>query len=103
MTKRTTILLWIVCLLSVGLASGAVYTFRTIAMYSQVCDDDLHGFPGLLQTVGFVPHGKCKALPTGACRLPQACEVNGKEGHCVTEIIRNRKVCICVPNKHSRP
>jgi hypothetical protein len=98
MRKRSIILLCIICLLGVGLASGAVFTLRTIAMYSQVCSDNLHGFPGLLQAAGFVPGGACKVNAAGACLSSQACVVNGKRGHCDHQRKGTQNFCICIPN-----
>lgn len=98
--KKRTILLCILCLLAVGLASGAVFTLKTIALYSQVCDDNLQGFPGLLQAAGFVPNGRCKVSSTGACITAQACVVNGVKGNCRTQGKPTR--CVCIPNKVSK-
>src|SRR5437868_1287331 len=98
--KKRTILLCIICLLAVGLASGAVFTLNTIAMYSQVCADNLQGFPGLLQGAGFIPKGPCKVSPNGACSTSQACEVNGVKGNCRTQ--GKPTICVCIPNKASK-
>ena len=95
MKKRITTLVCIACL-SVGLASGAAFTLRTIALYSGACND-LDGFAGLLQSAGFVPRGKCKTDIHGACVTPQACVVNGVKGHCVSEVVNHKTYCICKP------
>ena len=101
MRIRRTVLVSVICLFSLGAASGAVFTLRTIAMFSGACDK-LDGFPGLLQSAGFVPGGKCRTTVKGVCIVPQACEVNGKTGHCVKEVYNYKTYCVCKPNA-SRP
>ena len=71
------------CLLGVlflGLSSGAVLVARTINEYSGACEK-LNGFPGMLQSAGFVPIGNCKFIK-GKCPGPkqEQCVVNGKPG-----------------------
>ena len=99
MRTRRMILISVICLLSLGAASGAAFTLRTIAMYSGACES-LGGFPGLLQSAGFVPTGNCK-LKGGECSTA-ACVVSGKKGHCVKVVTNKKAVCVCKPNRISK-
>lgn len=93
------------CLLGVlflGLSSGAVLVARTINEYSGACEK-LNGFPGMLQSAGFVPIGNCKFIK-GKCPGPkrEQCVVNGKRGHCVEDVVNGHTVCVCVKDRASR-
>ena len=94
------ILISVICLLSLGAASGAAFTLRTIAMYSGACEP-LGGFPGLLQAAGFVPTGNCKLKAGGVCSTAP-CVVSGKKGHCVKVLVHRKAVCVCEPNRISK-
>ena len=85
-----------------GVSGGAVLVAHTVSTYSGTCDK-LDGFPGLLQSAGFVPVGNCKFI-NGKCPGPakEACAVNGKSGHCVAQVVNDHAVCICVKDKISR-
>src|SRR5579863_10342692 len=101
MRTRRKILIAVICLLSLGAASGAALTMRTIAMYSGVCDT-LGGFPGMLQQTGFLPRGNCNLERDGHCS-EEPCKVDGKKGHCVKREVDHKTVCECKPNRTSRP
>jgi len=92
-----------ICLLFLGAASGAAFTLKTITLYSGVCDA-LPGFPGMLQSAGFVPKGDCRLETRGRERecSDEPCKVNGKTGHCVKQVVLKKATCVCVPNKISR-
>jgi hypothetical protein len=96
---RKTFWIALIFLVSVGAVSATAYTLRTISLYAGVCDDNLQGFPGLLQAAGFVPSGRCTKTTAGACQVDQVCVVNGKKGHCVSQVIQTKTYCICKPNK----
>jgi hypothetical protein len=100
----------IVCLVFVGVASGAAFVFKTVQTYSGACDK-LDGFPGVLQEVGFVPKGDCKFVITDRNKdrdkddcPPHACEVKGKEGICTfaQRDETGKPSCFCKVKKVSR-
>jgi hypothetical protein len=92
-----------------GIGSATVYVKTTAAAYCGVCSS-LEGVPGVLQRAGFIPEGSCKKRENQVstdkedrdnCE-PQACEVNGKKGHCVAKVFQKRHYCACEPRKISR-
>jgi hypothetical protein len=85
------------CLLGVLLcvSSAAVYVMHTAAMYSGVCGK-LDGFPGMLQSAGFVATGTCK-FTDKKCDTGTICKVDGKKGKCVEEVVNKKPECICKP------
>ena len=96
MTVRKAVLVsCIAFVLPLGIASGV--TVRTIAMYNGVCEE-LEGFPGFLQSTGFVARGKCVFTAPGVCLSTQKCAVNGVAGHCKKETINSKNYCVCQPN-----
>jgi len=96
MRTRTKILIAVICLLSLGAASGAAFTLRTISLYSGACEP-LTGFPGMLQSTGFLPRGNCTLERGGVCS-EEPCKVDGKKGHCVKRLVEHKVVCECKPN-----
>ena len=109
MRARRTVLLSVICLLFLGAASGAAFTLRTIAMYNGVCDV-LGGFPGMLQSAGFVTKGTCRFEKEdegqegkeGRECSEEPCRVNGKKGHCVKRLVQKKPRCVCEPNHISK-
>ena len=91
----------ILCLLFLGIA-GRAYVLQTVHTYSGSCEK-LHGLPGLLQKVGFLPSGNCKVDTTKNGCTAQSCEVNGRAGQCQKlQIDRRTFICLCVPQTPSR-
>ena len=93
------------CLLGalfLGFSSGAAFVWHNVAKGRGACEK-LDGFPGLLQAAGFVPSGNCRLID-GKCPTTSsgACVVAGKPGHCVAELIDNKRLCVCVKDKMSR-
>src|SRR5580700_8321194 len=93
------------CLLGalfLGVASGAALVSHTVTMYSGACEK-LNGFPGLLQSAGFVPRGECHMVE-GKCSDPvhNGCTVDGKKGHCVRQVTNAGAICVCVKDRISR-
>jgi hypothetical protein len=74
---------------------------HTVAIYSGTCDK-LDGFPGLLQSAGFLPIGNCKWLNPHRCNTEEECRVNGKIGHCGVEVIDHKEFCVCKPKRISK-
>jgi hypothetical protein len=99
---KTVVLFGLWGALFLGVSSGAAFVAHTVAMYSGACEE-LNGFPGLLQSAGFIPFGHCKWVD-GKCPGPrrEECIVNGKRGHCVATWADGRHVCVCVKDKISR-
>jgi hypothetical protein len=103
----------LVCLIFLGVASGAAFVLNTVQTYSGACEK-LDGFPGMLQQVGFVPSGTCKVDEGGdngqrvddgkhkKCKQGD-CTVDGKKGTCV-EVSSDRgdTMCTCKVKNESR-
>jgi hypothetical protein len=88
--------------LILGVSSGAALFAHTVATYSGACSK-LNGFPGLLQSAGFLPFGNCR-LVLGKCPTRNVCSVGGKKGTCeeVHWDDKNRHACVCIPKGISR-
>lgn len=110
--KKTLVFCCLIGLLILGVASATAFVKSTAIEYGGACDS-LDGVPGLLQSSGFVPRGTCPKpgdpdhLNAGDSdhdidcnRGP--CEVHGKDGHCVKNLVHKKHYCQCVPNKISR-
>ena len=89
------------CLLAVGLTTGAMSLHAMVNTYSGVCGP-LTGIPGLLQRAGFVPAGKCKPSVRGVCSESLCKTTAGKAGHCKAEKDGHVIVCVCLPGVVSR-
>ena len=70
-------------------------------MYSGVCDA-LPGFPGMLQSAGFMPKGNCEFDGRRQECSDGPCKVNGKTGHCVKQVVLKKTTCVCEANKISK-
>lgn len=89
--------------LSLGVTRGAFAVMSTMETYSNACST-LDGFPGLLQSAGFVPTGKCRKEGEGEkakCRDDGLCRVDGRVGHCEPRLHRHEVYCACVFRKTS--
>ena len=86
----------LLCLVFLGVASGAVFVLQTVQAYTGVCEE-LDGLPGVLQQVGFMPRGTCRfdddrdkgerangddRHKQKKCR-PGECTVDGRKGKCI--------------------
>ena len=99
MNTRRIVLLCVVSLLALGIASGAVFTLKTITLYTGVCEK-VDGYAGLLQSAGLVPIGEC-ALVNHACPVNHECTVAGRHGTCKEVQIDNHERCLCEARKKS--
>jgi hypothetical protein len=99
-TRKTAVWFCLLGALLVGASSGAAFVMHTVNTYAGTCSK-LDGFPGLLQSTGFLPGGKC-VLVDGKCPPKEKCEVDGKKGHCVVDVIDHRSLCVCKPTTVSR-
>jgi hypothetical protein len=99
---KTAVLFCLWGALFLGVSSSAAFVAHTVAAYSGACEK-LDGLPGMLQSAGFIPRGDCK-LVHGDCPGPknEYCEVGGKLGHCIKDVIDGKHVCVCVRDRVSR-
>ena len=96
-------LLITLCLIILGLTSGAMSLKAMVDRYSGICAP-LDGVPGLLQKAGFVPLGHCTSVKVNgllSCRKAY-CEVKGKTGFCEKVYLAKVPVCACVPINTSK-
>lgn len=104
MSKRV---LWcvaavVILLATLGIPRSLAYIGATRALYLHAAPcTELHGFPGLLQTVGFVPRGDCQVdRDKGGCHDSRECTIrdrpSGKseKGKCTPG--DDRRSCFCV-------
>jgi hypothetical protein len=68
--KRWIVVAALACMMLFGVSSGMAYVRHTIVQYNGACST-LTGFPGLLQSVGFLDAGNC------AANGPKCAKVNG--------------------------
>lgn len=108
-THKTAIMRFLLSALCLGVCSGAVLVIQTVQTYGGSCDK-LNGFPGVLQTAGFLPEGSCNPRPRvrDDCHKNH-CLVNGKQGTCVPQALPKSEVkglkdftCVCEPVHPSR-
>lgn len=122
--SKPLIVCFLVCLVFLGVASGAAYVLKTVQSVSGACET-LAGFPGILQMAGFVPSGNCRfgnpwddddrfADPekdrgkNHQCP-PSACSTSdGKKGKCEPDPSNHlckrhhQPVCVCEVKNESR-
>jgi hypothetical protein len=83
-------------LLSIA-ATGAMAAVFTAVSYAGTCSK-LTGFPGFLQSAGFVSAGPCATKKDGAtCQSGAACvTASRKPGKCKNIAVRGPANCACV-------
>jgi hypothetical protein len=107
----------LVCMVFLGVASGAAFVLKTVQSYSGACGT-LAGVPGILQAALFIPKGDCKfgddddpdAHPKNHKCPPSACSVDGHKGKCEPDSSsppllcqrHHRPVCVCEVENESR-
>lgn len=109
---KKTIIPALICLAIAGITSATVVVRKTVTEYCDACSD-LKGFPGVLQRVGFIPHGGCHPIewphkgegkgqpppPKNFKCSKEPCDIRGRRGRCVPRVNREHTQlsCACEP------